>query len=199
MEEEPVPSNDAPDGFDDAPPAPPRPLEDSVLMAAQKDVNLALRQTFWCSNAGLQACRAALALAKRGYNVNQLFVFFARGGCGLSLFTDLIAYNLGEELHKFFDPYIFCDDEELRKSVELLACGIVFSGQERPSGKRRTITTARDAKRTWKSYLLQQDECRGLTKKLQVADRFGVEAGPPLHDCLFVERCDMLEDINGDV
>ena len=46
-------------------------------------------------------------------NVIQCCVFFAAGGCGLSLFTDLLATSLGDELHKFFDPFIFFDDEEL--------------------------------------------------------------------------------------
>ena len=31
----------------------------------------------------------------------------------------LLATSLGEELHKYFDPCLFYDDEELRKSVEL--------------------------------------------------------------------------------
>ena len=47
----------------------------------------------------------------------------------MSLFTDLIAGTLGEALHKYFDPFIFYDDEELRKCVDLLVGGIVFSGQ----------------------------------------------------------------------
>ena len=94
-------------------------------MAIQKEVNIALRQTFWGNIAGLKACRAALALAKRGLNVTQGFIFLARGGCGLSLFTTLLATSLGEELHKYFDPFLFYDDEELRKTVELLMGGIV--------------------------------------------------------------------------
>ena len=83
---------------------------------------------------GLKACRAALALAKRGINVTQGFIFLALGGCGLTLFTTLLATSLGEELHKYFDPYLFYDDEELRKTVDLLVGGLVFSGQERPQG-----------------------------------------------------------------
>ena len=43
--------------------------------------------------------------------------------------------------------------------------------RDKTSGKRKTITTARDAKRTWKSYLLQQDECRGLLKKKKASSR----------------------------
>ena len=106
-----------------------RPFEDPCLLAIQKELNTALRQTFWGNIAGLKASRAALALAKRGVNVTQGFIFLARGGCGLSLFTSLLATSLGEELHKYFDPCLFYDDEELRKTVELLMGGIVFSGQ----------------------------------------------------------------------
>ena len=84
---------------------------------------------------GLKACRAALALAKRGLSVTQGFIFLARGGCGLSLFTSLLATSLGEELHKYFDPCLFYDDEELRKIVELLYGGIVFFWARATTGR----------------------------------------------------------------
>ena len=88
-----------------------RPLEDPALLAIQQEVNVALRQTFWGNQPGLKVCRAALALAKRGLNVTQGFIFLARGGCGLSLLTMLLATSLGDELHKYFAPYLFYDDE----------------------------------------------------------------------------------------
>ena len=50
---------------------------------------------------------------------------FAFGGCGLSILTDLIDTALGE-FHAFFDPYIFYDDDEMRKVVESLAGRIVL-------------------------------------------------------------------------
>ena len=82
-------------------------IGDPYLRAAQDDVNLFLRQTFWCNHQGLLACRAALALAKRSVNVVQWFIFYGAGGCGLSLFTELLATSLGEELHKYYDPFLF--------------------------------------------------------------------------------------------
>ena len=54
------------------------------------------------------------------------------------------------------------------------------------NGKRRKV--ARDAKLTWKSYLLQSLECKGLLTKMRVAREEGVRVGPPLHDGLFVEK-----------
>lgn len=85
-------------------------LEDPVLKRATDDVNLFLRTTFWACFEGLQACRAALGLAKRGQNILQCFIFVGAGGCGLSLFTELLANSLGDELHKFFDPFVFFED-----------------------------------------------------------------------------------------
>ena len=46
----------------------------------------------------------------------------------------------------------------------------------------------RDPKLTWKSYLLQSLECKGLLSKMQVARAFNVTLGPPLQDGLFIER-----------
>ena len=114
-------------------------LADPYLLAATEDVNGFLASTFWGNHAGLQACRAALALAKRGQNILQCFIMLGAGGCGLSLFTELIASSLGEDLHKYFDPFVFYDDEELRKCVELLSGGIVFSGQERPQESKKKL------------------------------------------------------------
>ena len=48
----------------------------------------------------------------------------------------------------------------------------------------------RNAKLTWKSYLLQDLECKGLLAKMRVANEQGIARGPPLHDGLFVERRD---------
>ena len=127
------------------------PLTDPNLLAAQSEVNLFLRQTFWCNRDGLLACRAALAIAKRGLNVAQCFIFYGAGGCGLSLFTELLATSLGDDLHKYYDPFLFYEEEELRKTVELLAGGIVFSGQERPQGTKRQLLV-----HLWKKFLSWQ-------------------------------------------
>ena len=114
-------------------------LDDPYLLRAQARVEQFIQSTFWCNIAGFIACQAALALAKRGLNVLPAFIMIGAGGVGLSLFTDLIAASLGEKNHKFFDPYIFFDDEVLRSCIELLVGGCVFSGQERPQGLNKKI------------------------------------------------------------
>ena len=76
---------------------PERTLEDPCMMEATEDVNRFLASTFWSAHRGLRACRSALALSKRGMNVLQCFLLLGAGGCGLSLFTELIAASLGEE------------------------------------------------------------------------------------------------------
>ena len=113
-----------------------RPLGDPVLAAIQEEIITALQQTFWCNKLGLEVCIYALLLAKRGLNIPQCFIMFAFGGCGLSILTDLIDTALGE-FHAFFDPYIFYDDDEMRKVVESLAGRICLSAQERPQGNSR--------------------------------------------------------------
>ena len=63
---------------------------------------------------------------------------YAFGGCGLSLITDLISTALGD-FHAFFDPYIYYDDEELRKIVDTLVGACVFSAQEKVQGSRKMM------------------------------------------------------------
>lgn len=66
---------------------------------------------------------AALALAKRHINVNQVFFFWGPGGVGLSLTTAHLDAMLGSANHKVFDPQVFYLDEEMRKQVEVLTRG----------------------------------------------------------------------------
>ena len=54
--------------------------------------------------------------------------------------------------------------------------------------KMKCVEEARDPERCWKSYLLQEKEMLGLLAKMKVAERYGASCGPPLHDCLFVEK-----------
>lgn len=79
-------------------------------------------------------CQAAQALAERRQNVDTMFMLWGSGGEGLSLISSHIAANYGTELHRYYDPNIFYIDEELRKVLELLLGGIIFTGQERPVG-----------------------------------------------------------------
>eukprot|EP00973_Karenia_brevis_P036526 5035764-Karenia_brevis.AAC.1 len=41
--------------------------------------------------------------------------------------------------HRYYDPNIFYQDEELRKVVELLMGGFIFSGQEKPTGTKQSL------------------------------------------------------------
>ena len=52
----------------------------------------------------------------------------------------------------------------------------------------KRVKVRRDPALTWKSYILQHHEFLGLQAKISVAAHFGISRGPPLHDCLFVEK-----------
>jgi hypothetical protein len=78
-------------------------------------------------------------MSKRGRNVDQFTIFLGPGGVGLSLYTAHLNAIFGSKNHRYFDPNIFYVDDEMRKVVESLAGGIIFTGQERPSGTRNQI------------------------------------------------------------
>ena len=114
-------------------------LGDPVLQEAADRVDRFYRQTFWANAAAYRVCAAALALAKRGLNVDQLFFFWGAGGVGLSLTTAHLDAMLGHSNHKYFDPQVFYLDEEMRKTVESLKGTIVLTAQEKPEGLRRSF------------------------------------------------------------
>ena len=62
--------------------------------------------TFWANSQGQKVCMAALALAKRFVNVDQVFFFLGPGGVGLSLTTAHLDAMLGSSNHKYFDPQV---------------------------------------------------------------------------------------------
>ena len=70
-------------------------------------------------------------MAKRGLNIDRMFLFWGAGGVGLSLFTAHLAAAYGHRNHRCFDPNMFYTDEELRKVIELLAGAFIFSSQEK--------------------------------------------------------------------
>ena len=82
---------------------------------------------------------AALALAKRGLNVDYVFLLLGTGGVGLSLLSALLAATLGNKLHKYGDPNAFYVDVELRKQVEQFQGSIVITFQERPEGTKKAF------------------------------------------------------------
>ena len=117
----------------------PTPLLDPVLDAAMERVQRVYEQTFWSIPESFVFGQAAQALAKRGQNIDQITVYWGPGGVGLSLYTSHLHAMYGDKNHKFFDPNIFFQDEEMRKVVELLVGGCIFTGQERPSGQRSSM------------------------------------------------------------
>ena len=108
-------------------------LGDPQLGHAIDRYNRFLSQTFWALADGLMACNAALALAKCGHNMVQMFFLWGPGGIGLSQYTKAIAEQLGEALHKYLDGNILFDDNELRKLIELVAAAICWTIQDRLS------------------------------------------------------------------
>jgi len=60
-------------------------LGDPTLADAIKEVERFYSQTFWHNTPGLLCCYAALALAKRNQNINNVFFLLGSGGVGLSL------------------------------------------------------------------------------------------------------------------
>ena len=114
-------------------------LGDATLEAAIDRCWKNYSRTFWANWEALIFCQSCLELAKRGQNVDQITIFLVPGGVGLSLYTAHIAAMLGISLHRFFDPNVFYNDDELRKTVELLFGAIVFSGQERPTGSKSKL------------------------------------------------------------
>ena len=79
---------------------------------------------------------AAQALAKRGLNVDRLFIGLSPGGVGQSLYSSHLAAIYGTGNHTFYDPNIWCLEEELCKQAEHLSCNFILTGQETPTGAR---------------------------------------------------------------
>ncbi|CAK0802819.1 unnamed protein product [Prorocentrum cordatum] len=117
----------------------PTPLLDPVLGAAMERVQRVYEQLFWSIPESFVFGQAAQALAKRGQNIDQITVYWGPGGVGLSFYTSHLHAMYGDENHKFFDPNICFQGEEMRKVVELLVGGCIFTGQERPSGQRSSM------------------------------------------------------------
>ena len=114
----------------------PHPLCDPVLEHAQLELLTFYKQTFWCNQYVLECCQAAQALAKRGENIDRLFIGISPGGVGQSLYSMHLHAMFGESA-TFFDPNVWYNDEELRKQVEAWTGCIVLTGQEAPESSRR--------------------------------------------------------------
>ena len=114
----------------------PHPLLDPVLRVYVERLQKFYAQTFWANQAIFLCNQAALALAKRGVNVDRCFIGKSPGGVGQSLFSLHLASMLGHN-HGFFDPNVWFNEDELRKQVESYARCIVITGQEAPESHKK--------------------------------------------------------------
>ena len=114
----------------------PHPLLDPVLSVNLQKLRTYYMRSFWTNVAVFKCLCAAQALAKRGLNVDRLFIGLSPGGVGQSLYTAHLAAIYGKGNHLYYDPNIWCLEEELRKQAENLSCGIILTGQEIPTGAR---------------------------------------------------------------
>eukprot|EP00439_Symbiodinium_sp_Y106_P048856 s193_g6.t1 len=98
----------------------PHPLLDPVLQANMQSLQMFYDRTFWCNLNVYRCFQAAIAIAKRGFNVDRCFIGISPGGVGQSLYS-LHLSEMYKHNHSFFDPNIWHLDEELRKQVESFA------------------------------------------------------------------------------
>ena len=114
----------------------PHNLLDPVLDANMKRLERFYEQTFWCNFKVFQCFQAALALAKRGLNIDRCFIGISPGGVGQSLYS-LHLSEMYKQHHMFFDPNVWHMEEELRKQAESLAKCFILTGQEAPESSKK--------------------------------------------------------------
>ena len=114
----------------------PHNLLDPVMEANCTKLCKFYSHTFWANKDVFLCCQAALALAKRGINVDRCFIGESPGGVGQSLYSLHLATMLGHN-HGFFDPNVWYNEDELRKQVETFARCIVITGQEAPESAKK--------------------------------------------------------------
>ena len=64
----------------------PHPLLDPVMEANKQRLQLFYERTFWCNIDVFRCFQSAIAIAKRGYNVDRCFIGISPGGVGQSLY-----------------------------------------------------------------------------------------------------------------
>ncbi|CAE7834976.1 unnamed protein product [Symbiodinium sp. CCMP2592] len=99
-------------------------------------VQLFYERTFWCNLDVFKCFQAAIAIAKRGFNVDRCFTGISPGGVGQSLYSHHLS-EMYKHNHSYFDPNIWHLDEELRKQVESFAKCFILTGQEAPETSRK--------------------------------------------------------------
>ena len=114
----------------------PHPLLDPVVKDNMVRLEKFYSQTFWANHSVFLCCQAALAIAKRGLNVDRCFIGQSPGGVGQSLYSQHLA-EMYKHNHCFFDPNVWHQEEELRKQVETFAKCFILTGQEAPESSKR--------------------------------------------------------------
>ena len=66
-------------------------MPDPVSGHAKSRLQKFLKETFWCNQDYYKATLAAIALAKRGENIDRCFIGESLGGTGQSLFSSHLA------------------------------------------------------------------------------------------------------------
>ena len=110
----------------------PHNLLDPVLQSNMQRLERFYAQTFWCNFNVFQCFQAALALAKRGLNIDRCFIGISPGGVGQSLYS-LHLSEMYKQHHVFFDPNVWHMEEELRKQAE----SFILTGQEAPESSKK--------------------------------------------------------------
>ena len=114
----------------------PHPLLDPVLESATNAYQVFISQTFWANLQVYRCMQAAIALVKRGENIDRCFIGISPGGVGQSLYSSLLDAMFGH-LHAFFDPNIWYNDEEMRKQIGNLEGCVIMTAQEAPETNRK--------------------------------------------------------------
>ena len=117
----------------------PHPLLDPVCAANEARLKKFYEQTFWCNLNVFRCFQSAIALAKRGLNIDRCFIGISPGGVGQSLYSLHLA-EMYKQNHAFFDPRVWVLDEELRKQVESFANCFILTGQEAPESNKKIQT-----------------------------------------------------------
>ncbi|CAE7810987.1 unnamed protein product [Symbiodinium sp. CCMP2592] len=113
----------------------PHPLRDPVLEGARSRLEKFYEQTFWCNSEFFQCCQAAIALAKRGENIDRCFIGESGGGAGQGLYSSHLA-AVYRHNHAFIDPNLWHNEDELRKQLEQFSSACIITAQEKPESNR---------------------------------------------------------------
>ena len=99
-------------------------------MQYKRELKQFLQQTVWANIDVFECNQAAEALAKRGVNIDRLYMGISPGGVGQSLYSLHLAAKYGG-IHGYFDANVWYHDDELRKQVESFVDKLIHTAQDR--------------------------------------------------------------------